>query len=163
MSHTKTLILTTLLLGVAALPVSAQQQTDLHAAIGQAYELAREGTRQILMDELLLSPEEQAEFWPMYDEYAAELKQVEDRYLSLIKAFLQRYDRGILNDEDAGKIIDAGLSIQDDRLKIRRRYLEDFRGLLPEIKVLRLFQLENKVQAEVDSVLAVAIPLADPR
>ena len=163
MSHTKTVILAAAFLVFAAGPVTAQEQPDLHAAIVQAYDLARDGTRQILLDELLLTDEEAAEFWPRYDEYAAELKEVEDRYLSLIKAFLQRYDRGILNDEDAGKIVEAGLNIQRDRLKIRRRYLNDFSEVLPQIKVLRLFQLENKVQAEVDAVLAVAIPLADPR
>ena len=31
------------------------------------------------------------------------------------------------------------------------------------IKVTRFFQLENKIRAEVDRALALAIPLADPR
>ena len=164
MSHSKTLLVAVvMILPFAAAPATAQEQPDLHAAIVQAYELARDGTRQILRDEMMLTAAEEEKFWPLYDRYTSELKEVEDRYLGLIKAFLQRYDRGILNDEDAGKIIDAGMSIREDRMKIRRKYLRDFRKILPEIKVLRLFQLENKVQAEVDSVLAVAIPLADPR
>lgn len=164
MSHMKSLLIAAaLILPFAAMPAAAQEQPDLHASIVQAYDLVRDGTRQIMQDELLLSAQEETKFWPLYEKYMADLKEVEDRYLDLLKAFLQRYDRGILNDEDAGKIIDAGLRIQEDRQKVRRRYLREFRKILPEIKVLRFFQLENKVQAEVDSVLAVAIPLADPR
>lgn len=164
MSHIKSLLAAAaLILPFGAAPAAAQEQPDLHAAIVQAYDLVRDGTRQIMQDEMLLTAEEKETFWPLYDKYVDELKDVEDRYLDLVKAFLQRYDRGILNDEDAGKIIDAGLNIREDRQKIRRRYLDDFRKILPEIKVLRFFQLENQVQAEVDSVLAMAIPLADPR
>ena len=164
MSHMKSLLIAaTLLLPFAWAPATAQDQPDLHAAIVQAYDLVRDGTRQIMDEEMLLTAEEEEKFWPLYDNYVVELKEVEDRYLDLLKAFLQRYDRGILTDEDAGKIIDAGLRIREDRQKIRRRYLHDFRRILPEIKVLRFYQLENQVHAEVDSVLAVAIPLADPR
>lgn len=164
MSHMKSLLVcAVLLLPFAAVPATAQEQPDLHSAIVEAYGLVRDGTRQILHDEMMLTAEEAQGFWPAYDAYEAELAEIEDRYLDLVKAFLQRYDRGILNDEDAGKIIDAGLSIREDRLELRRRHLREFRKSLPEIKVLRFFQLENQVQAEVDAVLAVAIPLADPR
>lgn len=164
MSHMKSLLIAAvLILPLASAPAAAQDQPDLHTAIVQAYDLVRDGTRQIMEDEMLLTAEEEADFWPLYGKYVEELTEVEDRYLSLLKAFLQRYDRGILTDEDAGKIIDAGLSIREDRQKIRRHYLQDFRKILPEIKVLRFYQLENQVHAEVDSVLAYAIPLADPR
>ena len=164
MSQLKTLLIAAALILSAYAPGSlAQQQPDLHAAIVEAYGLVREGTRQILSEELLLTEEESKEFWPVYDEYTADLDEIEQRFLSLVKAYLQRYDRGILTDDDAEKILDASLKIQEDRLKIRRRYLRQFKRVLPGIKVARFYQLENKIQAEVDAVLAVAIPLADPR
>jgi len=33
---------------------------------------------------------------------------------------------------------------------------------MSSIKVMRFYQLENKISAEIDAALAVMIPLADP-
>jgi hypothetical protein len=50
-----------------------------------------------------------------------------------------------------------------DALQVRQRYVRHFRKIIPGIKLLRFYQLENKIRAEVDAALALAIPLADPR
>ena len=52
--------------------------------------------------------------------------------------------------------------IQSDILKIRKKYVRRFRKILPDIKVMRLYQIENKIRAEVDAALAIMVPLADP-
>ena len=41
--------------------------------------------------------------------------------------------------------------------------MKKFGKVMSSLKVMRFFQLENKVQAEVNAALAVTIPLADPR
>ena len=48
-------------------------------------------------------------------------------------------------------------------LRKRQEYVKKFSKVMSSIKVMRFFQLENKVQAEVNAALAVTIPLADPR
>ena len=53
--------------------------------------------------------------------------------------------------------------VEDARLKKRRDYVKKFGKVMSDVKVMRFFQLENKVQAEVNAALAVTIPLADPR
>ena len=49
------------------------------------------------------------------------------------------------------------------KLDKRRSYVPRFGEAMSDVKVMRFFQLENKVQAEVNAALALAIPLADPR
>ncbi len=45
---------------------------------------------------------------------------------------------------------------------LHKKYLPEFRGVLPALKVARLFQLENKINAEIYAQLAVVVPLIDP-
>ena len=141
--------------------VSAQQ--TFRDSIEQAQTLIRSGVRQILRDELLLSEEEGDAFWPLYDEYSEELAEVSEAYISVVSEFVERYQAADLSDEDANRLLDQSLEIQMTVLKIRQRYLPRFREIMSGVKVARFYQLENKVRAEVDAALALAIPLADPR
>lgn len=141
--------------------VSAQQ--TFRDSIEQAQTLIRSGVRQILRDELLLSEEEGDAFWPLYDEYSDELAEVSEAYISVVSEFVERYQAADLSDEDANRLLDQSLEIQMTVLKIRQRYLPRFREIMSGVKVARFYQLENKVRAEVDAALALAIPLADPR
>jgi hypothetical protein len=53
--------------------------------------------------------------------------------------------------------------VQQALLRKRHEYVKKFGKIMGNIKAMRFFQLENKVQAEVNAALAVTIPLADPR
>jgi hypothetical protein len=66
-----------------------------------------------------------------------------------------------MTPESARRMVDGYLAIEADRQKIRRSYLPKFRQVLPEIKVARLYQLENKIQAAVNYELAAGIPLIE--
>ncbi len=143
-----------------AIPVAAQQ--SFRDSIVQAQQLVRSGTRRILVDELMLDDKEKADFWPLYDEYEGEMLKIGERYIALVSEFVDRYQAVDLSDEDADRILDAFFDIQMEISKLRQRYLRDFRKILSGVKVMRFDQLENKVRAEVDAAMALAIPLADP-
>jgi hypothetical protein len=40
--------------------------------------------------------------------------------------------------------------------------LPTFKKSLPALKVARFYQLENKIEAEIDAQLALAVPLIEP-
>jgi len=155
---------TLLLSGLILLPAhSADAQQDLKENIATALELVRGGMRDVLEEEMMLTDEEWAAFWPVYDKYDAERREIGVRYVRLVGAYLDRYSAGTLTNEDADLILDVYFDIEMDTLQLRQRYVRRFRRIMPGIKVARFFQLENQVRAEVDSALAMAIPLADPR
>ena len=141
--------------------VHAQQ--DLKGRIATALELVRGGMRDVLEEEMILTDKERAAFWPIYDKYDAERREIGVRYVRLVGAYLDRYAAGALTDEDADLILDAYFDLEMDTLQLRQRYVRRFRRIMPGIKVARFFQLENQIRAEVDQALAMAIPLADPR
>ena len=139
------------------------QVAPLDERIAQAQSLIRAGTRQVLEEELLLTDDEKADFWTLYDEYDAEREKIGERYIKLVGAYMRRYEAGTLTDDDADVLLDAYFDIEMDTLQLEQRYLRKFRKIMPGIKVARFYQLENKIRVEVDAALALAIPLADPR
>ena len=55
------------------------------------------------------------------------------------------------------------LRYQKDVIKIRENYAKKFQQVLPAAKVARFYQIENKLDALVNFVLASEIPLMPPQ
>ena len=64
-----------------------------------------------------------------------------------------------MSDETAKRLVDDYLAIQGEHVALMKSYLPRLRKVLPEKKVARYYQLENKIRAVVDYELAAKIPL----
>jgi len=64
-----------------------------------------------------------------------------------------------MNNEKARALLDESITIESLGLKLRQAYLPKFRKVLPEKKVARYYQIENKIQATLNYELAKEIPL----
>jgi polyhydroxyalkanoate synthesis regulator phasin len=104
----------------------------------------------------MTEPEAKA-FWPVYEAYQRDLAKINDRTIKLIDDYAENY--GTMSDQAAKKLMDEYMAIETERLNIRQSYLPRFRQVLSEMKVLRYYQLENKIQAVVNYELAASIPL----
>jgi uncharacterized protein YnzC (UPF0291/DUF896 family) len=82
---------------------------------------------------------------------------VNDRLLKLIQDYASNYNS--MTNETAKKLLDESLAVEAERQKVRQSYLPKFRQVLPETKVARFYQVENKIQAIVNYDLAAGIPL----
>ncbi len=152
-----------LLAVLGAFATSAQaDQTEFRKALEQARVLIAEGARQLLDEELKLTDEEREKFWVIYNRYDAEMDKLTTRYLDLADRFVTLHYDYEMTDEDANELLDDYLEIQIAILQVRQRYLQQYRRVLPGIKVARFYQIENKIRADVDAVLALVVPLADP-
>jgi hypothetical protein len=96
-------------------------------------------------------------FWPVYREYRAEMGKVGDRLQKLIQDYAKVYES--VTEQQAKSMVDEMLAIGRDELKVRESYLPRFRKVLPETKVARLLQIENKIDAIIKYELASLIPL----
>ena len=143
-------------------PAIAQDPASSEAQVEAARAMVRAGALQIVREELELSEAQANEFWPLYDEYRAELLELDNTHVDLLRDFMQKYYGYNLTDEDAKRYVDVYFDIQDDTLKIRKKYVKRFRRVIGDINVMRLYQIENKLRAEVDAALAVTVPLAEP-
>ncbi|MBW2705083.1 MAG: hypothetical protein JRD84_02100 [Deltaproteobacteria bacterium] len=104
-----------------------------------------------------LSESEANAFWPVYESYQAELGKLRDREIKLIEQFAASYET--MSDDVAKNLLDDSLSIDSDHQKLRQSYLAKFRGVLPDAKVARYYQMESKIDAVLEYELAKRIPL----
>jgi hypothetical protein len=106
-----------------------------------------------------LTEAEAGKFWPVYEQYQDELFILRARTLKLIKTYTEKYES--MTNDIAKKLLDEYLEIEGLRQKVRKAYLPKFRKVLPEIKVARYYQIENKINAVVNYELASQIPLVE--
>lgn len=147
---------------IFALPAMTMAQVnpafaELTEATEQARSLLQVERKMIVSQELHLSPAESNAFWPVYDSYMADLKEANDLRVKVVTDYAASYEN--LSDETAEKLIDDMLRHQEKTLKIRKSYLGKFRKVLPDTKVARFYQIENKLDAIINFSLARQIPL----
>jgi len=75
----------------------------------------------------------------------------------LIQDYAKNYET--MSDEVAKKLLDEYMAIEGEYLKLRQSYLPKFRIVLSEKRVVRYYQIENKVKAVMEYDLARQIPL----
>ena len=148
---------------LAAMPVFAQDGADIGAKIRETQALVAREFRQILREEMMLTDEESKEFWPLYERYSAEKRVINEPYFAALIEYVDLYYNGDLGDAQAERLMSTYFDVHKALLGKRQEYVKKFGRIMSSVKVMRFFQLENKVQAEVNAALAVTIPLADPR
>ena len=133
------------------------QNTELDSARA----MIQESREAIIREDLRLTGEEEAAFWPLYETYRADMMPIQDRYVQLIADYMARYEAGNLTDDYADDLLDDYFDIKGDLLKTRERYVGRYKRILPSLKVARFYQLENKMNADMDIELALLVPLVE--
>jgi len=128
-------------------------------ALAEARALLKAGREELVRDELYLTESESAAFWPVYEQYRDEVDTVRDRQAKIISIYVEAYWAANLGDELAEKILEVHFLIENDLLAIEKKYVRRFRKTIATAKVTRFYQLENKLDAEIDVALAQLIPL----
>jgi hypothetical protein len=120
-------------------------------------EKIRTDKKLFIAENMQLTESEAKVFWPIYDQFQADLGKIRDRSVKLIESFAKNYET--MSNDMAKKLMDDSLKIKADDLKLRQSYLPKFRSVLPEKKVAGYYQLENKIDAVIAYQLATRIPL----
>jgi hypothetical protein len=156
------LLLTTLaFLAAPASAQSANQDILEDQRVAEARALMQAGRDEIVEFEMGLTEAETERFWPLYKNYRADVMAVRDRYAAMIGGFLKAYEAGEVSDEYAAELLDDWLEYEQDLLKVQKEHVRKFKKVLPVRKVVRFYQLENKMDAEIDAELAVFVPLME--
>jgi hypothetical protein len=104
-----------------------------------------------------LTEAESGAFWSVYERYQDELFLLRARTMKLINDYAKAYEN--MTDNTAKKLLDEVITIDTLGLKLRQTYLPKFRKILPDVKVVRYYQMENKINAALMYEIAANIPL----
>ncbi len=155
MKHLSRIVWVVLAAVLLATPLWAQENEEI-----ELNRLALQRQRNELVNQFMkLSSEELPAFWPVYEEYRTQMAKIGDRTQKLIIDYAKNQDN--LSDQKALAMLDESLKIEEAELELRRKYVQEFKKVLPPKKVVRFFQVDNKFDAMVNYNLAGSIPLVE--
>jgi hypothetical protein len=147
-----------LLMGLVMVwPVSLSARDNPTDDMPLVVEKTRADKRLFIEENMQLTEVEARAFWPLYDRYQDELFLLRARTMKLINDYRKAY--GNMTDGTAKILLDEALTIDALGLKLRQTYLPRFREILPDVKVVRYYQMESKINAALMYELAANIPL----
>jgi len=120
-------------------------------------EKVRADKKLFIAGNMQLTEAEAKGFWPVYEAYQDELFLLRARTLKLINDYAEAYKE--MTNDTAKKLLDEYMAIEAVDLKLRKKYLGKFRKVLPDVKVVRYYQIENKINAALMYEVAANIPL----
>ena len=164
MSKIRLVLVAVLLFGFSAAALRAAPPPARPAAeanLDVLLDAIRANRKALVAINLKLTDDEAAKFWPVYDRYQQEINALGDRLVGVI----QDYSAGFsdLSNDKAMKLMEEYLTIEAERVKVRRTYIDEFAKILPGRTVARLYQIENKIDAVIRYDLAATIPVVEDR
>ncbi|HXC97193.1 MAG TPA: hypothetical protein VNU92_15945 [Edaphobacter sp.] len=149
-----------ILTGGASAQQAASNPPD-QSKIDQDIDLMRKDIRsekkQLIAANLQLTDTEATKFWPIYDQYTAELVKINDAKYSAIKEYAANYNT--LTDEKALSLSRQILGVDESVAQLRLKYIPIVNKVLPGKKTAIFFQLDRRLVTMIDLQLAADIPL----
>lgn len=138
-----------------AVPLAAAQ------SLPEKLEVTRrvvESQRRVLVSGALpLTAAEAQSFWPLYDAYEKQRRPLDERANQLVADFVA--SAATLSDAQASAMLKEAQQIDEERLKLRRTYIDRMGKALPPRKLVRFFQIDNKLDSVVRADVARVVPL----
>jgi len=145
------------LLLLLAISTSASAQTALDEQIALARQSAHTDRQVLIMGNVNFTADESAEFWPAWKQYRAAVSANGDRMLGLIQNFAQHYDD--MTDMKANELMVDSFSIKMQDVVIKQNFAKQINKFMPATKVMRVIQIENKLDTAMQMQMAAEIPL----
>jgi hypothetical protein len=146
-----------------ALSDKSAQVDDDQTQVDQDVKLLRENLRSrkklIVAANMQLTGTEAEQFWPVYDQYAADLAKINDTKAALIEGYLQNLDT--MTGEQAESYLRKRADVEESIMQLRLKYIPAFRKVLSGRQTALFFQIDWRVGLMTDLQLA-QMPLIDP-
>ena len=113
--------------------------------------------KQLIALNLPLTETEATRFWPVYDQYAAEMAKHNDEFYALIKNYAA--NQKVLTDTDAATMIKRWADIQVELSKTRQKFIPIVEKVIPARKAALFFQIDRRLYALMDLQTSTKLPL----
>jgi len=117
----------------------------------------RSDKKQLIALNLPLTETEATKFWPVYDQYAADMAKHNDEFYMLIKKYAE--NQKTITDAEAANMIKRWAEIQVELSQTRQKYIPIVEKVIPPRKAALFFQIDRRLYALMDLQTAALLPL----
>jgi hypothetical protein len=139
----------------------AQTETAVGVEIDKDVALLRRNLRaekkQVIALNVPLTEVEATKFWPVYDQYAAQMSKHYDEFYAIIKEYAA--NQKTLTDAQALQMIKRWSDIQVELAQTRQRFIPVVEKVLPGKKAALFFQVDRRLYELMDLQVASQVPL----
>ena len=160
----RTILIPCVMAVALAAPISvtfAQKETDSGVEIDKDIALLRRNLRtekkKIIAANLPLTETEATKFWPIYDQYAAEMAKNNDALDALLKEYAA--NQKTLTHAQADDMLKRWSNWQVSLAQTRVKYIPIVGKVLPGKKSALFFQIDRRLYTLMDVQIASEIPL----
>ena len=115
--------------------------------------------RQIVNETMQLDDKQARIFWPIYNDYEADLDKLADEKLAIVQDYATNFLT--MTNEKADELAQRVMALDDQKIALRRKYYDLMKKSLPAILVVRFFQVENQIQLLVDLRIDSNLPIIE--
>jgi hypothetical protein len=155
------IIIALLLSLLISTPLAAQQPLTVQEQrqINISRKLINDKRNTAIAYNMKFTQEEKEKFWPLYREYRDAMAKVGDKRMAVIVEYAEHLET--MSETKARELLDRSFAVQKETLKVRQKYAGKFRRILPATKVVRLMQIEHRMDTQVDMKIAEGVPLME--
>ena len=141
---------------------AAPADNQPHVISSQDLDMLRKDIRsqkkQLMAQNLKLTDEDATKFWPIYDDYTAELVKINNKKYATIQKYADEF--GTLTDDQAMSLIKQWLDVDVAVSQLRLKYLPIVSKAIGGRKAATWAQLDRRLQSMIDLQLGARLPLA---
>jgi len=117
----------------------------------------RQQKAEIMGSMMQLSAADAAKFWPIYNDYDAELTKLNDLRVANIKEYARTYKD--MTDAKADQLIQAAMAYQKQRSELLSKYYERLKQAVGATTAARFVQVEHQLLLIIDLQIASELPV----
>lgn len=145
----------------ATAPATGAADKEQHRISDQDLTLMRQDIRskkkQLIAQNLKLTDTEATKFWPIYDQYTAELVKINNKKYATIQEYADKF--GTLTDEQATTLMRQWMEVDVSAAQLRAKYLPIVSQAIGGKKGATFAQLDRRVSLMIELQLASQVPL----
>src|SRR4026208_2189398 len=151
----------TIAFAAAGTTAFAQRETATGVELDRDLALLRRDLRadkkKLIALNVTLTADEATKFWPVYDQYAADMSKVYDEFYSIIKEYAA--NQKTLTDAQASSMLNRWAALQLKQAETRQRYIPLVEKVIPSRKAALFFQVDRRLYQLMDLQISSEIPL----
>lgn len=138
--------------------ISANAQTEYFETDIQGIRTdIREVSKEIVAQNMELTPEEAKIFWPLYDEYMAEVKLLGDQEVKLTEQYMLNFY--LMEEKTASDLLEDVLNLERDKQSLKSEYIRKMKKVLPAKVVGKFYQIDKRINLLIDAEKVSRVPL----
>jgi hypothetical protein len=141
----------------AASPNANAREKNIQAYIDLLRADVRQQKAEIMGAVMLLSADDAKKFWPIYNDYDAQLAKLNDQRVANIKEYARSYNE--MTDAKADELVQNALAYHKQRAELLAKTYDRVKQSLGAVTAARFVQVENQLLLIIDLQIPSQLPV----